>query len=35
MTRLREAVDKKLAEEKWMYEPTDYLEELRIRNHGV
>ncbi|KAF1346782.1 hypothetical protein BDV97DRAFT_357778 [Delphinella strobiligena] len=35
MIHLREAVDKKLADEIWMYEPTDYLEELRIKNHGI
>ncbi|GAB7347935.1 hypothetical protein MBLNU459_g5449t1 [Dothideomycetes sp. NU459] len=34
MARLREAVTKKLADDQWMYEATDYMEDLRIANHG-
>lgn len=34
MARLREAMGKKLAEEKWMFEPTDYMQSLLVANHG-
>lgn len=34
MSRLRETVGKKLLQDQWMYEPTDYMEELRVANHG-
>lgn len=34
MARLRESVGDKLADEKWMYEPTDYMESLRVAHHG-
>lgn len=34
MARLREAVSKKLVDDQWMYGPTDYMEDLRIANHG-
>lgn len=34
MARLREAVSKKLVDDQWMHGPTDYMEDLRIANHG-
>ncbi|KAJ9628498.1 hypothetical protein H2203_002397 [Taxawa tesnikishii (nom. ined.)] len=34
MARLRETVIEKLGEEEWMYEPTDYMQSLLVRNHG-
>ncbi|KAL1302540.1 hypothetical protein AAFC00_002923 [Neodothiora populina] len=35
MAGLREAVDRKLVEERWLFEPTDYLEETRLGTHGA